>query len=451
MRGLFRFGTVLCLLVLLSFLLAACGDSSDEPSPTPTDPPASATADPTLSPPPPATETSVSGPDATTTGEADATETTPDAPTEPVSTIVVPADPTATTPGEVAGPTPPIVINRDFFALGWNVALRGDDGGAEHNERTVQAVQDSGFGWVRFQMSWAQFESQPNQWDPLPYDRTIDELHQAGVKILLVVAKAPDWALDTSGQTFLANYGEFEEFMAFVAERYAGKVQAWEIWNEQNLAYEVNGQVRVGDYVELLKAGYRGVKAADSGALVVFGGLTPNGVNDPAIAIDDKLYLEQIYAYNGGEIRDYYDIMGVHLNSTHNSPDQMWPDNPGPEGWNDHESFYFRRAEQLRRVMIDNGDAATTMWITEFGWTTENQAPGYEYGVNNTEEDVAEYLVRSLEIAQREWDFVSGAFVWNLNWSTLSNPEDEIYPWSALNADWSPRPAYLAMQAYPKE
>src|SRR5690606_22856123 len=111
---------------------------------------------------------------------------------------------------------------------------------------------------------------------------------------------------------------------------YQGKVHAWEIWNEQNLAYEVGGYVDIERYVHLLKAGYTGVKAGDPNALVIFGGLTPNGVNDPTIAIDDVHYMRQIYAYNNGEVKQYYDALGVHPGSNANPPDTMWPENPGP-------------------------------------------------------------------------------------------------------------------------
>jgi beta-xylosidase len=338
------------------------------------------------------------------------------------------------------------------FAWGWNVALRGDSEHGRHNSQTIDAVLDSGFNWVRFQLEWSQFERADDQWDPLPMDRKIDALNAAGVNILLVINKAPDWAIGGENGAFLRDYEEFAEVTSFVANRYAGKVQAYEIWNEQNLAHEVGGNVRVDDYFDLLEAGSRGVRAGDPNALVVFGGLTPNGINDPAIAIDDVQYLELMYQFRGGEISQLFDVMGAHVNSTHNPPDTMWPDNPSSEsGWNDDDSFYFRRAEQLRQVMVDNGDEAKPMWLTEFGWTTENQAPGYEYGVNNSEEEVAEYLVRSYEICATEWEWCTGAFAWNLNWSTLAPPEDEKFPWSALNADWSPRPSYDALTALAKE
>ncbi len=430
-------------LILMMPLLAACGnDDADEttaPSQNESSEPttttgAGATQDRTPSP-------SATAGDATSTASTDH-EVATATPEDPASTdATATSEPAASTAGTQVG---------DDFVYGWNVALRGDDGGQRHNLSTSMAVQQTGFGWVRFQLEWSQFERNPGQWDPLPLDRTIQDLYSSGLKILVTVAKPPEWALDPNGKQLLADYSTFQTFMQFVAERYKGKVQAWEIWNEQNLAHEVNGTVRAADYVELLKAGFNGVRAVDQDALVVFGGLTPNGVNDPSIAIDDVQYLNEVYAFNDGEVKDYFDVMGAHVSATQTTPDHAWPDNPGPEGWSDHPSFYFRRAEELRQVMVDHGDADTKMWLTEFGWTTENQAPGYEYGAFNSEEEVAQYLTRSFEIMRTEWDWVSGAFVWNLNWSTLTDASDEKFPWSAVTSDWSPRPAFEAMRDMPK-
>jgi hypothetical protein len=422
---------------VLVFLLVACGGSdssdSDDPAETAATEATATTAAPTM---PAATETA-SG------GEATVTEAT-----QPTGMATEPAE--ATEPAAAATSTAD--ADESSFAFGWNIGTRGDAEADAHNQRTGEMVLDSGFGWVRFQLEWQQFERQDDQWDPLPIDRKVDELHSQGIKILLAVAKAPDWVLANDGEHFLNDYAEFEELMAFVSNRYQGKVQAWEIWNEQNMAYEMHGDVRVENYFELLKAGYTGVKAGDPDAKVLFGGLTPTGVTDPAIAIDDAQYLQQIYEYREGEVRQYFDILGVHLISTHNAPDDTWPDNIGEnEGWNDHPSFFFRRGEELREIMVANGDADKPVWITEFGWTTENQEAGREYGVNNTEEEVAQYLTRALEIATTEWgDWTTGAFVWNLNWATLVEPEHHIYPSSALREDWSPKPSYEAMKAFPK-
>ena len=47
-----------------------------------------------------------------------------------------------------------------------------------------------------------------------------------------------------------------------MADRYRGKVQAIEVWNEQNLWYEAGGRGRInpGRYVQLLQAAYTGIK-----------------------------------------------------------------------------------------------------------------------------------------------------------------------------------------------
>jgi hypothetical protein len=427
--------TMMVLVLLLPAIVACGGGGDDDDEPTAT----------TASSTEAAGSTTTTG-DSTETTAGDTTPTADGAAPTATGDEASPAAPTETVAADATAQT-----GSGTFAYGWNVAVRGDDGGADYNHQVATAVKDSGFGWVRFQLEWSQFERADNQWDPLPVDRVVEKFASDDVKILLVVAKAPDWALDPSGNQFLADYAQFTELMQFVSHRYAGKVAAWEIWNEQNLAYEVNGTVRVADYVELLKAGHAGVRAGDPNALVVFGGLTPNGVNDPAIAIDDLIYLTEIYQYGGGEIAQYFDVMGMHVSSTHNPPDTMWPDNPSDEdGYNDHESFYFRRAEQLWDVMVANGDSTKPVWITEFGWTTENQAAGYEYGVNNTEQEVADYLVRSFEIAETEWPWLTGMFVWTLNWSTLTTPEDEKYAWSSLNEDWTPRPSYTALSNMPK-
>jgi len=53
-------------------------------------------------------------------------------------------------------------------------------------------------------------------------------------------------------------------------------------------------------------------------------------------------------------------------------------------------------------------------------------------------------FAKAAELAARVPDHVAkvGVFV---------DPEDEKGPWSVLNADWSPRPAYRALQAMPKK
>ena len=337
------------------------------------------------------------------------------------------------------------------FRYGFNVAWAGDDQGEPFNTETMSYIDDTGFGAIRIQVLWSQFERSQGDYDFRPLERMLKVTERNQTRVLVSIVRSPHWALpEGEDEGIPTNTQPFEDFMEALTTEFGGRVDAWEIWNEQNLAFETGGFVDAGRYVELLKAGYRGAKAGYPEALVVFGGLTPTGVNDPTIAIDDALYLQQVYDYNGGEVKDYYDALGAHPGSNNNSPDQFWPDNPGPDGWTDHRSFYFRRIEDIRAVMVANGEADKPIWITEFGWTTANQAVGYEYGEFNTEAEQAEFLTRTFEIAQTEWPWVTAMYVWNLNFAKVVDASDEKGPWGVLYADGSPRPSYEALKAMPK-
>ena len=223
--------------------------------------------------------------------------------------------------------------------------------------------------YVVHQLSWNFVEPQQGVFNWPLLDNGIDAMNQAGIKVVLNPVHAPGWAQDSQGQ--LRDPADLEQFMKVVAARYKGKVIGYDMWNEPNLQREVGLYVISARYAELLKAGYRGVKASDPTAVVISAALTPTGVNNPLVAVDDVVFLRLLYAYNGGELKGYFDVLGAHPGSNANPPDTLYPDKPGPgPGWNDDPSFYFRRVEQLRQVMLENGDAQKQMWLTEFGWAS---------------------------------------------------------------------------------
>jgi hypothetical protein len=58
---------------------------------------------------------------------------------------------------------------------------------------------------------------------------------------------------------------EYAEFAGLVAERYAGKVSAYEIWNEPNTYVYWAPKPDAAAYTELSQAAYPAIKAADPG------------------------------------------------------------------------------------------------------------------------------------------------------------------------------------------
>jgi hypothetical protein len=241
--------------------------------------------------------------------------------------------------------------------------------------------------------------------------------------------------------------------MTQVAQRYKGKVAGYQIWNEPNLARESGAYVVASRYAAMLKAGYTAVKAVDPNAIIITSALTPTGVNDPSKAVDDVTFLKRLYSYNGGEIKGYFDVLGAHPGSNANPPDTLWPDKPGPgPGWNNHPSFYFRRIEQLRQVMVDNGDAQKQMWLTEFGWASStNPAPGFEYAAQTTEQEQADYIARAFRMGRDQYPWMGPMLLFGLNFSlpnVSADPTDERIAWSLLRRDGSKRPAYYAVKDY---
>ncbi len=343
---------------------------------------------------------------------------------------------------------------------GYGFNVWGLDANDAFRDKVYTGVQAAGFGWVRQQVSWAAMEPKKGNFgtDTTAFlDKFVDGAAAKNLKIMLSVVKSPDWVGAKGGLPPQAQ--DFADYMTFLTQRYKGKVQAYEIWNEQNYALETGGKVSVAAYLPVLKAGYQTVKKYDAKAVVVFGGLTPTGVDDPSIALNDVQYLRQIYALNGGEVKGYYDVLGVHPGSNCNPPDASWPANPptndcgtdpdGGRSYTKDNSFYFQRLQDQRKVMEDAGENGKKMWITEFGWTTANQAPGYGYGKYVSEDQQAQYLTRAFALG-RTYPWMGVMFVWNLNFASITMPSDEKYPWGVLKADGTPRPSYNALKAMPK-
>jgi hypothetical protein len=441
------------LLLLSLLLLGACAQSPPPP------PAAAVTPSPavTAAPAPPVATASL------TPTAALPTATRAAAPVQPAASPTPPRAPTAAPTGSRLG-----YGFNGFFTFH-----------PVHNlpdlRRSLDLVREADFGWVRQQLVWATLEPKPGEYDTeqlATFDAIVREATQRRLRVMLSVAKAPRWAVASDGhchgdQVKLCGLPQDPKALArvlgFLADRYKegspyGRVHAWEVWNEQNTGGETGNNVDAGAYVELLVASHAAIKAADPKATVVFGGLTPTGVNDKKLAIDDVVYLEQAYAYKDGLVKRAFDVLGAHPGSNNNPPDALFPEQPGPgtgcpqapRCWRDHPSFYFRRIEHLRAVMERHGDAAKPMWLTEFGWTTKNEAPGYEYGAVISEELQAQYLVRAFEKARADYPWMGVMFVWTLNHSVVVPPGDEKHPWSVIRADWSPRPAYTALKAMPK-
>ncbi len=377
--------------------------------------------------------------------------------------------PTAT-PTRVPTPTPkpqpkPQVAAVSSRGPGFAYGIQGDAITDGDHGRLFGLVQQLGFGWFKQQVEWFRYNPGPGQYDWGALDRIVDSASAAGIKVLFSVVKAPKWARppgDTE-EGPPADPNTYGTFLREMAARYKGRVQAYEIWNEQNLYYEWGGLNRpnAAEYIALLKVAYASIKAVDSGATVVSGALTPTGAPLPW-AVDDFAYLEQMYQLG---LKNYCDAVGVHPSGFNVPPDVKWQDacayitqtNSGYRGPCDspHHSWSFRSTmEGYRNIMVTYGDGAKRLWVTEFGWASVEglgvaPAQGYGYAADNTEAEQAQNITRAYQIA-KSWGWVGPMFLWQLNFGPICGCQDEKSAFGIVRPDWSMRPAFAALANMPK-
>lgn len=350
------------------------------------------------------------------------------------------------------------------FIYGFNAHLYGQGTAWQDRNRALTLASNAGMPWIRQQVRWKDLHDQSGQIFWAELDDIVADANRQNVNLLLGIVSAPVWA-GGPGMPRRENFGDFANFLGQMAARYQGRVQAYQIWNEQNRACEnggdcatdggVGGRVANANfYVDLLEVAYNAIKANDPYAIVVSGAPSSTDTNRVDIAISDLEYVRQM-AVNP-KFRRSVDAIGLHPGGHYNPPDSKWPERPGPgPNWQTSSEFYFRRIEDTRAVLVANGMADRQIWITEFGWATANNTPGYEYGNSITPEMQAQWLARSIEIGRYEWaPWVGAMFVWNLNfaipWRYHGNEFHEQAAFGVLNADWSPRPSYFALQNLPK-
>ncbi|GAC1537067.1 MAG: hypothetical protein NVS4B8_22910 [Herpetosiphon sp.] len=324
----------------------------------------------------------------------------------------------------------------------------------------MELANFAGVDWIRQQVPWQDTEKADHTCGCEELDPIVEAVSGKQKKLLLSIVKSPEWATGRKNDAGLPKDPKlFANFVSLLVKRYKGKVQAIEVWNEQNLAVENGGTVTPADasrYVELLKSAYTAIKAVDPNVIVVAGGLSSTGVNKADTAVDDLVYLKAMYGYNGGEMKKYFDVQGFHPSDTLHSPDEKWGEKttvkPLGAGWDDHPTHYFRHIEDVRAVMEKEGMGDHKIWITEMGWATKNNSPGYEYGNYVSLDQQGQFIEAALTRIKNSYPFVGAVFVWNMNfavtWGQQGNPLHEQAAFGLLNPDWSPRPAFTRLQGF---
>jgi polysaccharide biosynthesis protein PslG len=329
-----------------------------------------------------------------------------------LTTLLLPAGASAAEPGVVPD-------------LTWGTSAATQD-------RTGAALRDMGARWVRLHVQWRDAEPAKGAYSAsrfAEYDRAVDVARAAGSRVVLMAYEAPAWASGSSTSNVPRDPADFAAFMQHLAQRYEGKVAAYEIWNEPGHPRFWSTGRNPAAYTRLLQAAYPAIKAADPSATVLVGGLSSY----------DYRFLDEIYASGG---QGAFDAVALHpYTDCGISPTVTWYDSAGALF-----GFAFTGYREVRKRMLARGDDKP-LWLTEFGWTTTTetcQGGAWTSGVSETAQ--ADYLTMAMKTLESD-PYVQVALWYNLRQEDGDRDHVEGR-WGLLRSDFTPKPAYAAFKQY---
>lgn len=195
--------------------------------------------------------------------------------------------------------------------------------------------------------TWGALEPAPGDWRFDRLDARVDLARSRGSTVMLVLAQPPAWA---ATRPDLSSYGgspsppkdmaQWRNYVTTVASRYAGRIEAYEIWNEPNLSqFFVGSPQQLG---ELTKVAAEAINAVDPAAKVVSAGFS-------ARTGGAESYFR---AYVGSGIGPYIDVVGIHI--------YPFPGD-GPESM-------VSMTRRFRAIADGAGLGGKPMWNTEIGY-----------------------------------------------------------------------------------
>ena len=150
-------------------------------------------------------------------------------------------------------------------------------------------------------------------------------------------------------------FDAYIRYVDFVSKSLAGKVEAYEIWNEPDIKYFNTKDATAADYTEMLKAAYQTIKQNDPNVTVLGG----------AIAFETD-FIDAMMKAGAGS---YMDGLSVHYYLGKSSP----------------EKRARNRLDEYRDVLVKYDYDKMPVWVTETGWANSNV----------DEQTQAQYIIRN--------------------------------------------------------
>lgn len=319
----------------------------------------------------------------------------------------------------------------------------------EIGQRDLRLINEMGFAWVKQGIAWRDVETvEKGAYDWWKPDKIVEQTEEAGLKLLVRLDRQPFWSQENPDPPLSnappADLDDFGDFCHAVAERYRGRIHAYQVWNEPNLSREWGKQPPDPvAYTALLRVCTEAIREADPEAIIISAGLAPTGTSS-AEAMPDTTFLEGMYDAGAAA---YFDVLGLNAPG-YKAPPELSPAVAATEAeYGRGRWFAFRHVEDMREIMVANGDAKKQVAILEMGWILEQDLHDTYTWHGVTEAQQAEYLVGAYEYAREHWQpwigLMTTVYIADPDWTP---EEDEQWWWAITLPDGTPRPAYKALK-----
>jgi len=325
---------------------------------------------------------------------------------------------------------PPRYLGGQQPVLGVNVDLTHyqEDAALQAALDKIVAAQISR---VRIRLPWYDLETAPGQYAWGRYDRVIAAAHGRGLRILALLDGTPSW-LRPPGEannpvTPPDDFGGFARYAAVIAHRYAGQIDAYQIWDQPNVTpFWGNRRVDAAGYVRLLRLATAAIRQADPSALVLSAGLAPTTLYT-STAHDDVRYLQEMYAAGAA---GQFDVLGAKAYQIDNN----------------NGGLNLSRLLRLHQVMVAHGDGQKAIWAV--GWGCHATPPDWHgrptIWPTRSEAAQAACAVAGLQRKWEQWPWL-GVLIWD-QFQPAIPADDPLWGFALLRPDGTPRPVYRALR-----
>jgi polysaccharide biosynthesis protein PslG len=245
---------------------------------------------------------------------------------------------------------------------GWSVLIQGDRYAhpihlGVNETWHAHLIRNANVGWSRVTLGWRDINPAFGVFDWPHADVPVGNAEAQGLQILAVLSHAPLWAGSNEwGSKPPSDIDYWRQFVRAVAQRYAGRVAAYEIWNEPNFKdIEKHGIGWDQDlwvyprYIDYVRVAAQEIRTYAPGTLVVA----------PATSSKPNTRTSQIFgqieqaSFPDGPGSSFIDVVSFHAN--------------GPES----VSYVLNNKikNHLEIIVHQNpSNRYKPIWITEFGW-----------------------------------------------------------------------------------